>query len=284
VEAVKDRQLEDRPQAVPARAIRGGEVRARWAWTEPSVWTERMLTALEEGVKGGKWYSLMDKVATLPNLRSAFRQVKANQGAAGVDHQTIARVERQLETNLEGLAAQLQAETYRPQAVRRRWIPKPGKPHEQRPVGILTVRDRVVQAALCNVLAPLFERDFAAESYGFRPGRGGKDALRRVDQLVKSGYHYVVDADLKSDFDTIPHESLLERVRVKVSDGKVLTLIEAFLKQGVLDDGRQEIPEEGTPHGGVLSPVLFNSSLDPLDHLMVAEGFEMVRYADDCAP
>lgn len=273
--------MEDRPQAVPTGAIRGGEVRARWAWTEPSVWTERMLTALEEGVKGGKWYSLMDKVSTLPNLRAAFKQVKANKGAAGVDHQTIAMVERHLEATLEGLAAQLQAETYQPQAVRRHWIPKPGKPNEQRPLGIPTVRDRVVQAALCNVIGPIFERDFAAESYGFRPGRGCKDALRRVDTLLKSGYHYVVDADLKSYFDTMPHERLLERVRAKVSDGKVLALIAAFLKQGVLDEGRQWVPEEGTPQGGVVSPVLSNIYLDPLDHLMAAEGFEMVRYADD---
>jgi RNA-directed DNA polymerase len=284
VETVKDRPAEGQPAAVPERARRAGEVRARWAWTEPTVWTERMLAALEEGVKGGKWYSLMDKVYTRPNLRAAFARVKANQGAAGVDHQTIKQFERDLEANLAKLADELQAGTYRPRDVRRHWIPKPGKPQEKRPLGIPTVRDRVVQAALCNVIAPIFERDFAAQSYGFRPQRGCKDALRRTAQLLKEGFTYVVDADLQSYFDTIPQERLLEQVRTKSSDGRVHALIEAFLKQGVMDAGKHWTPEEGTPQGGVLSPLLANIYLDPLDHAMAQAGYEMVRYADDCAP
>ncbi len=139
VEGVKDRPTEDRPAAVPAGATQAGEIHARWAWVEPTVWTERMLAALEQGVRGGKWFSLMDKVYALPNLRAAFRKVKANAGAAGGDRQTVTMVEQHLEANLERVAAALKAKRYRPQAVRRQWIDKPGKKNEQRPLGIPTV-------------------------------------------------------------------------------------------------------------------------------------------------
>jgi RNA-directed DNA polymerase len=240
-----------------------------------------MLTALETGVKGGKWYSLMDKVYALPNLRAAFARVKANHGAAGVDHQTVEMFERHLEATLVQLAAELKAGSYQPRPVRRHWIPKPGSKPEKRPLGIPCVRDRVVQAALCNVLAPIFECDFAAQSYGFRPGRGCKDALRRVKELLEAGHTHVVDADLESYFDTIPQDRLVQRVEAKVSDGKVVALVAAFLKQGVMEEGKHWVPEEGTPQGGVLSPLLSNVYLDPLDHRMADEGFEMVRYADD---
>ncbi|HYW83260.1 MAG TPA: reverse transcriptase domain-containing protein, partial [Spirochaetia bacterium] len=224
------------PEAVPENAAKpAGEIRARWAWVEAEVWTERMLTALEQGVIGGKWHSLIDKVYALPNLRQAFARVKANQGAAGVDHVTVEEFERDLEANLEKLTQALADGSYRPQAVRRHWINKLGS-KEQRPLGIPTVRDRVVQAALRAVLEPIFERDFAAQSYGFRPKRGCKDALRRVDTLLKQSYHGVVDADLKSYFDTIPRQQLLERVKAKVSDGRILKLLETFLRQGVLEE------------------------------------------------
>ena len=152
---------------------------------------------------------------------------------------------------------------------------------EQRPLGIPTVRDRVVQAALRAVLEPIFERDFAAQSYGFRPGRGCKDALRRVDTLLKQGYSWVVDADLKSYFDTIPRAELMARVKAKVSDGRVLKLLEAFLTQGVLEEMNLWTPEAGTPQGAVISPLLSNIYLDALDHAMAGKGIEMVRYADD---
>lgn len=240
-----------------------------------------MLTALEEGVKGGKWYSLMDKVYRRANLRAAFAKVQANSGAAGVDRQTTAMFEQHLEANLQRLEEALKAGQYRPQLVRRAWIPKVGKSKEKRPLGIPTVRDRVVQTALRNALEPMFERDFAAHSYGFRPQRGCKDALRRVEELLTEGHTWVVDADLRSYFDTIPRQQLLERVRTKVSDGKVLALIQAYLEQGVLEEGKQWSPEEGTPQGAVISPLLSNIYLDPLDRRMEAEGFHMVRYADD---
>jgi RNA-directed DNA polymerase len=276
---VKDRQAEGRPVSVPA-AKQTGEVRARWAWAEPNVWTERMLTALEDGVKGGKWFSLIDKVSAPRVLRWAFSRIKANGGAAGVDHQTIAMYEQQLEQQTEYLERRLKAGNYQPAAIRREWIPKPGS-KEKRPLGIPTVRDRVVQKALLATLEPIFEREFAEQSYGFRPGRGCKEALRRVDQLLKEGHSWVVDADLKSYFDTIPHEQLLSRMEEKIADGRVLELIGRYLRQGVLENLRHWQPEAGTPQGAVLSPLLSNIYLDPLDQLMRASGIEMVRYADD---
>jgi RNA-directed DNA polymerase len=271
---------ESQPAAVPPGAKRTGDIQARWAWVEPWVWTERMLTALEQGVKGGKWFSLIDKITPETTLHEAFRQVATNHGAAGVDHVTVAMYEERLDENLRRLSERLREGTYQPQAIRRHYIPKPGS-QEKRPLGIPTVQDRVVQTALRMVLEPIFEREFAEHSYGFRPGRGCKDALRRVDELLKNGYTYIIDADLKSYFDTIPHDRLLEMIRQKVSDGRVLALIEAFLKQGVLDGLHEWTPETGSPQGAVVSPLLSNIYLNPLDHFMAQAGMEMVRYADD---
>jgi RNA-directed DNA polymerase len=268
------------PTTVPATAKQVGEVRVRWAWSEPSIWTDRMLTALEEGVKGGIWFSLIDKVYAPANLFASYAKVAANAGAAGVDHVTVEDFTKRLAHNLERLAAQLKDGIYRPQEVRRVNIPKPGT-KETRPLGIPTVRDRVVQGALRHVLEPIFERQFAEHSYGFRPGRGCKDALRRVDRLLKQGCHYVVDIDLKSYFDTIPHDKLLDEVRKHVGDSRVLALIEAFLKAEILDGLRQWTPESGAPQGAVLSPLLSNLYLNELDHQMARSGYEMTRYADD---
>lgn len=274
------RNTEQKPTRVPFPAKQVGETPSRWDWVEPGIWTDRMLTALETGVKGGQWFSLIDKVYRDLTLYQAFRKVAANGGAAGVDHVGIERFKEQLIPNLRKLSQQLREGSYRPQAIRRQWIPKPGS-GELRPLGIPTVRDRVVQTALRNVLEPIFERDFAEQSYGFRPGCGCKDALRRVDELLENGYTHVVDADLKSYFDTIPHDKLMNRVRKKISDGRVLTLIEMFLRQQVLDDLTEWTPERGSPQGAVISPLLSNIYLDPLDHLMAGSGFEMIRYADD---
>ena len=248
-----------------------------WEWVEASVWTPRMLAALEtNGVRGGKWHSLIDKVYASPNLMAAWTEVRANKGAAGVDHQTIEHYERDLEANLVRLAEQLRDGNYVPQAVRRVWIPKPGS-QQGRPLGIPTVRDRVVQTALRNVLEPIFEVGFAAHSYGFRPGRGCQDALRRVEQLLDEGYTFVVDADLKSYFDTIPHAEMRARVGAKIADGRVLGLLDAFLHQEVMSTLGAIQPEAGTPQGAVISPLLSNIYLDPLDQLMAGCGREMVR-------
>ena len=239
-----------------------------------------MLTALERGVKGGRWFSLIDKVYAPRTLRAAFARVKANGGGPGVDHVRIERFESDLDGNLARLGEALRGGTYRPRAVRRAWVPKPGR-RERRPLGIPTVRDRVVQTALRWALEPIFERDFAEHSYGFRPGRGAKDALRRVDRLLKAGHRWVVDADIRSYFDTLPHERLLERVRTKVRDGRVLALLEAFLGQDVMDGMASWTPEAGTPQGAVVSPLLSNIYLDPFDHLVAERGHALVRYADD---
>jgi len=222
----------------------------------------------------------MDKVYAKATLQAAFERVKANGGGPGVDHVTIEMFEAHREENLTRLHESLRDGTYRPQPIRRAWIPKPGR-REKRPLGIPTVRDRVVQAALRAVLEPIFERDFAESSYGFRPRRGTKDALRRVDALLKAGYVFVVDADLKSYFDTIPPALLMARVKTKVSDGRVLALLEAFLRQDVMEGLATWTPEQGTPQGAVISPLLSNIYLDPLDHVLADRGYELVRYADD---
>jgi RNA-directed DNA polymerase len=238
-----------------------------------------MLTALEQGVRGGRWYTLMDKVYALPTLRAAFARVKVNRGAAGVDHMTVAMYEARLDANLAALSQSLRDGTYRPHPIRRQWIPK--GPREWRPLGIPTVRDRVVQTAVRLVVEPIFDVTFAPHSYGFRPRRGAKDALRRVARLLRAGYRYVVDADLRAYFDTIPHAPLRAQVASKVSDGRVLALIDAFLQQPIFEGLAQWTVDEGTPQGAVISPMLANLYLDPLDHLMADAGFEMVRYADD---
>jgi RNA-directed DNA polymerase len=273
-------ERESKSSSVPETARQEEDIRVRWTWVEHAVWTKRMLTALEEGVKGNCWFSLIDKVYSPANLHSAAARVVANEGAAGVDHVTVARFEREQERHVAQLAEEVRTGTYRTQSVLRVQIPKPGS-RETRPLGIPTVRDRVVQGAVRHVLEPIFEKEFAEHSYGFRPRRGCKDALRRVDHLLKQGCVYVVDADLKSYFDTIPHGLLLERLQERVSDSRLLALIESFLKAGILDGLREWTPEAGAPQGAVLSPLLSNIYLNPLDHLMAQQGFEMVRYADD---
>jgi RNA-directed DNA polymerase len=276
---VSDTAPESQPTTVPEGATPVGAVRARWAWTAPEVWTERMLTTLEQGVRGGRWHTLIDKVYAPPTLRAAFARVKANRGAPGVDHVTVAMFDARLEANLAALSEALRTGTYRPQPIRRHWIPK--GPRERRPLGIPTVRDRVVQTALRLVLEPIFETTFAPHSYGFRPRRSAKQALRRVVTLLRDGYRYVVDADLQAYFDSIPHAPLRGRVQAKVSDGRVLALVDAFLHQPIFEGLEQWTVDEGTPQGAVISPLLANLYLDPLDHAVAAAGFEMVRYADD---
>lgn len=270
----------EHPSATVPQAQQAEETLARWRWVKPCAWTIRMLTTLEQGVEGGKWFRLFDKVFAERNLWAAFQQVAKNGGAPGVDHQSIQDFQKRLPDPIWELSDALKAGRFTPQAIRRVSIPKPGST-ETRPLGIPTVRDRVVQAAIVNVIEPIFERDFAEHSYGFRPGRGCKDALRRVDQLLAAGYVHVVDADLKGYFDSIPHDSLMTRLKAKIADGPVLRLIERFLKADILDEASQWTPTQGAPQGAVLSPLLSNIYLDPLDHLVAEAGLEMVRYADD---
>ena len=199
---------ENKPTTLAPRPIKAGETYDRWWWVERSVWTERMLTRLNSREPANRvWFTLVDKSYAPANLASAFEKVWSNGGSAGADGQTIAHFNRHAEAELAKLQDQLRQGTYRPQPVRRAWLPKPGS-KEKRPLGIPAVRDRIVQAALRHILEPIFETEFAANSYGFRPGRGAKDALREVDRLLKAGHNWVVDADLKSYFDTIPHNRL----------------------------------------------------------------------------
>lgn len=277
--------MEIRPALVPVKAKQAGDSLSSgnscpWAWVEPSVWTQRMLAALEQGVKGGVWFSLIDKVYSPANLTASMTKVVAERGAAGVDHVTVEQFNLHAEENLRILGEDLRLGTFQPQAIRRVYIPKPGST-EHRALGIPTVADRVVQRAIVHVLEPIFEKDFAPTSYGFRPGRGCQPALARVEELLQAGYTYVVDVDLKSYFDTIPHDRLMERIKGKVSDSRLLGLIESFLKAGILDGLKEWTPEEGAPQGAVLSPLLSNIYLDPLDHEMASKGYQMVRYADD---
>lgn len=273
--------MDDKPTKVPERAKTVGQTApTKWRWVDPGVWTDRMLEALERGVKGGKWFSLIDKVYREQNLLSAWRKVEENAGAAGVDQQSVEDYARHLESNLKRLSKKLKEGEYRPSPVRRTWIPKPGRA-EKRPLGIPTVEDRVVQAAIKQVIEPIFEYGFAEHSYGFRPERGCKDALRQVDRLINQDYQWVVDADIKSYFDQIDHDQLMEQVCAKISDGRVLDLIESFLKQPIVEGDDTWRPASGTPQGGVISPLLANIYLNPLDHHMDEQGFRMVRYADD---
>jgi RNA-directed DNA polymerase len=273
--------METRPTTVPVPpAKQVGETPPRWGWAEPSVWTDRMLAALQRGIHGGVWFSLIDKVYSPGNLAAATVKVVANRGAAGVDHVHVEAFVRHQEHNLKDLHQQLRSGNYRPQAIRRVHIPKPGSV-ETRPLGIPTVRDRVVQTAIVHVLQPIFECDFAPHSYGFRPQRSCQHALDRVEELLESGHCFVVDADLKSYFDTIPHDRLLQRIQEKVADGRLLKLIESFLTAGILEGASAWTPTAGAPQGAVLSPLLSNLYLNPLDHEMARRGMAMVRYADD---
>jgi len=265
--------------AVPARATQGAETRKNWSWVEASIWTQRMVSALENGVKGGRWYSLMDKVFAPDTLEAAWEKVRVNDGAAGVDRQSIERFDANDEQYLAELSTALRDGSYRPQSIRRVEIPKGDG--RTRPLGIPTVKDRIVQTAVKFALEPICEAMFRPTSYGFRPGLGCKDALREVAQLIADGYTFVVDADFESYFDSIPHEPLMRRVEERVSDGRILNLLRGWLDQDILHGMEQWTPTEGTPQGAVISPLLANIYLHPLDELMAARGHRMVRYADD---
>lgn len=249
------------------------------AGAEAEVWTERMLSALVNGVKGGKWFSLMDKVLAPRTLALAWTKVRANKGAAGVDGQSIDRFAAKAELYLSELSTALREGRYRPQPVKRVDIPKGDG--RTRPLGIPTVKDRIVQQAVRLVIEPIFEVGFADGSYGFRPGRGCHDALREVDRLIKEGFTCVVDADLTRYFDTIPHDRLVERIESKIIDGGVLDLIRGWLKADILKGLERWTPTQGSPQGAVISPLLANIYLDPLDKAAAAHGYRMVRYADD---
>ena len=239
-----------------------------------------MLMALERGLKGNKWFSLIDKVASERTLGIGWQKVQFNAGACGVDGMRVGHFAKDSDKRLLTLREQLRDGNYQPQPIRRVHIPKAGS-KEHRPLGIPTVRDRIVQSAVKAVIEPIFESKFAPNSYGFRPGRGCKDALREVERQLRRGKVHVIDVDIRSYFDNIPHDKLMDHVRERIADGRVLGLIEAFLKQGVLEDGIVFDPVTGSPQGGIISPLLANIYLDPLDWILESQRLHSVRYADD---
>ncbi len=238
-----------------------------------------MLAALANGVKGNKWFSLIDKVYHPHTLERAWQKVRRNRGASGVDGQSIERFSARQEIYLDELSAALKSGLYRPEAVRRVEIPK--SDGKTRPLGIPTVKDRIVQGAVKRVIEPIFEQEFLSMSYGFRPGRGCKDALREVQGLLEAGYTHVVDADLQGYFDSIPHDRLMARLEERISDGRVLALIQSWLEQDIIKGMERWAPTGGTPQGAIISPLLANLYLHPLDVQMTRHGYRMVRYADD---
>lgn len=248
-------------------------------WIETSIWTRNMLTALDNGVKGGKWFSLIDKVYSLKTLNIAWEQVKSNKGSAGIDKVSIENFEYNAQIYLQELHLSLKEQRYNPQPVKRVYIPKAGG--KKRPLGIPVVKDRIVQTAIKMAIEPIFENEFLDMSYGFRPNRGCKDALREVNHLLKDGYSWVVDADFKSYFDTIPHNRLMSLLEMKISDEPLLNLIQKYLKQDIVDGLEKWTPVTGTPQGAVLSPLLANIYLHPLDTMLTNLGLKVVRYADD---
>ena len=226
-----------------------------------------------------KHHSLIDKVYKRLNIYIAFEKVKANKGAGGVDRVSLEEFERSRELNLEEIHRLLYEDKYQPQPVRRVYIPKPNG--DKRPLGIPTVRDRVVQQALLNRIGKIFEAKFMDCSYGFRPNRSALGAIQKVEEYFKEGYQWVVEVDIKSFFDTVEHEKLIDLVAEEIADGRVLRLIRSFLKSGTMDEMETKYQTTGTPQGGVISPLLANIYLHPYDEKMTAEGYRVVRYADD---
>jgi RNA-directed DNA polymerase len=224
--------------------------------------------------------TMMERVLARENLLSAWHRVKSNKGAPGIDGMSIEVFPEFLRKHWLRLRSALQEGTYCPAPVRRVMIPKPDG--SQRPLGVPTVLDRLIQQALAQVLGPLFEGGFSHHSYGFRPGRNAHQAVRAVEAGWKEGRRHAVDCDLKSFFDTVNHDRLLERLREKIKDRKVLELVRRYLEAGVvLPDGSREATPQGVPQGGPLSPLLANIVLDPLDKELERRGHRFARYADD---
>jgi group II intron reverse transcriptase/maturase len=225
-----------------------------------------------------KAHSLTGRI-TLPLVQAAFKAVKRNRGAAGIDKVSINMFEANLDVNLQAVLRKLKDGSFTPLALRRKFLPK--EPGKFRPLGIPAVRDRVAQEVLRRLLHPIFEPLFHDASFGFRPGRSCHQALEKVLELHDEGYRVVLDADIKGFFDNLPHAIIKEAVAAQVADGNILNLIEKFLRAGVMEDGVFKPTTVGTPQGGVISPLLANIVLNFLDWKLHERGYRFVRYADD---
>ena len=223
---------------------------------------------------------LLEAALTRGNLQAAWKRVKANKGAAGVDGLDIEQTAQIVRTHWSRIRQQLLAGTYRPSPVRRVMIPKPDG--SQRELGIPTVLDRLIQQALLQVLQPLIDPTFSQHSHGFRPGRRAHDAVKAARAYVQSGKRVVVDVDLEKFFDRVNHDILIDRLRKRIDDAGVIRLIRAYLNAGIMDGGVVLERQKGTPQGGPLSPLLANVLLDDVDKVLEARGYSFARYADDC--
>ena len=226
-----------------------------------------------------KKHSLIDKIWNEKNLEQAWKRVKENKGSAGIDQVTIPDFENNLFQNLTEIQRLLKEKRYTPRPVKRVLIPKDNG--KMRPLGIPTIRDRVVQQAIKNVLEPIFEEVFLPQSHGYRPNTNAHIAVRKAEEYLESGFHWVVDADIEGFFDHVDHTILMDLISEKVSDGRVLSLIESFLTSGIINEGVFEASEEGTPQGGNLSPLLANIYLHHFDRRMTELRYVHLRYADD---
>jgi RNA-directed DNA polymerase len=246
------------------------------------VWTPAMWKAIEEQrAKGRKWYLLYDKVFDPRNLNEAWEQVRANGGAPGLSGETIEEYRKTVVERLRKVAEKLREQRYEARPIRRKMIPKTDGSGKQRPLGIPEVEDRIVQAAIVRVIEPIYEAKFCQSSYGFRPERSALNALAHLDREITTGRKYLVDADIRDCFGSIPHEKLMEEVGKELSDPKLLALIRQFVEADIVEEVRRWTPERGTPQGAVLSPLLANIYLHEFDRQMLQSGYEVIRYADD---
>ena len=224
---------------------------------------------------------MVDKVYKMKNLELAWQKVRENRGAGGIDGESIETFEANLTENLNTLHEELKADIYKPQPVRRKMVPKRGEPGKERELGIPRIYDRVCQQALTNRLEPIFEPVFDDANFSYRKRRSAKDALRKVWKELKEGRVWIVDADLKNFFGSVDHEKLLLLITQLIADGRVLRIIESILKAGCWAEGELLPTEQGTPQGGVVSPILSSILLTPFDWEMRRKGYRLTRYADD---
>jgi RNA-directed DNA polymerase len=280
-EPATETRLEKNPADAAKSGQDGGEKLRLGSRVYP-VWTAAMVEVRGKlRSEGRKWYLLHDKVYDRENLKEAWLQVKGNEGAPGLSGETIEEYGKTIEARLKGLAKKLHDQSYEARPIRRVNIPKTDGSGEQRPLGIPEVEDRIVQAAIVRVIEPIYEGKFFEGSYGFRPERGALNALERLERDITQGRPYLVDADIRNCFGSIPHEKLMEEVGREVSDRKLLKLIQQFVEADIVERLERWTPERGTPQGAVLSPLLANIYLHEFDRQMRAAGHEVIRYADD---